>query len=179
MQSIFARKWRTLQSDEYREENLDSYSMRVINLLSEERDLDALNGLRDIVKVLDLNNVARMKNSYDALSVAVDVAEIIFNNVDWNAEMESTKNGESSEGNSDTNFSNDDFNDPPENKESSESNSDDNKEGDGNSSENSDDENNESSSASHLPMVILMVQKILIQTILIPMERMPRKAKML
>ena len=152
--SLYAKYFRTkemaktLQSDEYREENLESYSMRVINLLSEERDLDALNGLRDIVKVLDLNNVARMKNSYDALSVAVDVAEIIFNNVDWNAEMESTKNGESSEGDSDTNFSNDDFNDPPESKESSESNSDDNKEGEGNSSENSDDENNESSSAS-------------------------------
>ena len=61
--SLYAKYFRTkemaktLQSDEYREENLESYSMRVINLLSEERDLDALNGLRDIVKVLDLNNV--------------------------------------------------------------------------------------------------------------------------
>jgi hypothetical protein len=152
--SLYAKYFRTkeigktLKSDEFREENLESYSMRVINLLSEERDLDALNGLRDIVKILDLNKIARLKNSYDALSVAVDVAEIIFNNVDWNAEMESTKNGESSEGDSDTNFSNDDFNDPPESKQSSESNSDDDKEGEENSSENSDEENNKSSSAS-------------------------------
>ena len=146
--SLYGQYFRTkeigkaLQSDEYRDENLDSYTMRVINLLNDERDLDALNGLRDIIKVLDLNNIARLKNSYDALSVAVDISEIIFNNVDWNQQMEETKNGESSEGNSETNFNNDDFNDPPESKESksdSDENSNENqKSGEGQSDEKSD-----------------------------------------
>lgn len=141
--SLYGQYFRTkeigkaLQSDEYRDENLDSYTMRVVNLLNDERDLDALNGLRDIIKVLDLNNIARLKNSYDALSVAVDISEIIFNNIDWNQQMEETKNGESSEGNSDTNFNNNDFNDPPESKESksdSDENSDENGASDGNES---------------------------------------------
>ena len=65
--------------------------MRVVNLLNDERDLDALNGLRDIIKVLDLNDIARLKNSFDALSVAVDIAEIIFNNVDWNQKWKKPK----------------------------------------------------------------------------------------
>jgi len=74
-----------------------------------------------------LNNIARLKNSYDALSVAVDISEIIFNN--------------------------NDFNDPPESKESksdSDENSDENqKSGDDQSNEKSDEngvsDNNESS----------------------------------
>ena len=155
--SLYGQYFRTkeigkaLQSDEYRDENLDSYTMRVVNLLNDDRDLDALNGLRDIIKVLDLNNITRLKNSYDALSVAVDISEIIFNNIDWNQQMEETKNGESSEGNSETNFNNDDFNDPPESKESksdSDGNSDENqKSGEGQSDEKSD-ENSDQSGAS-------------------------------
>ena len=53
--SLYGQYFRTkeigkaLQSDEYRDENLDSYNMRVVNLLNDERDLDALNGLRDII----------------------------------------------------------------------------------------------------------------------------------
>ena len=151
--SLYGQYFRTkeigkaLQSDEYRDENLDSYTMRVVNLLNDDRDLDALNGLRDIIKVLDLNNIARLKNSYDALSVAVDISEIMFNNIDWNQQMEETKNGESSEGNSDTNFNNNDFNDPPESKESksdSDGNSDENqKSGEGQSDEKSDENSDE------------------------------------
>ena len=138
---------KALESDEYTEENLASYNMRVINLLNDSRDLNALNGLREIVKVLDLNNVARLKNSYDALSVAVDVTEIIFNNVDWNQQMEETKNGEPTKGDSDTNFNNNDFNDPPEsdenNSDSGDSDGDESK--DGNKSDEDGDENGSSS----------------------------------
>lgn len=155
--SLYGQYFRTkeigkaLQSDEYRDETQDSYSMRVVNLLNDDRDLDALNGLRDIIKVLDLNNIARLKNSFDALSVAVDISEIIFNNIDWNQQMEETKNGESSEGNSDTNFNNNDFNDPPESKESksdSDENSDENqKSGEGQSDEKSDENSDQSGSS--------------------------------
>ena len=138
---------KALESDEYKEENLASYSMRVVNLLNESRDLDALNGLRDIIKVLDLNNVSRLKDSYDALSVAVDVTEIIFNNIDWNQQMEETKNGESTKGDSDTNFNNNDFNDPPESddKSSDSDNSDGDESKGGNKSDEDGDENDSSS----------------------------------
>ena len=153
--SLYAKYFRTkeigktLKSDEYREENIESYSVRVINLLNEERDLDALNGLRDIVKILDLNNITRLKSSFDALSVAVDITEIIFNNINWDDEIEQTKNNPSSSDASDTNFNNTDYNDPPENKENDKSdNSGDNKEDNGNSSETSDDENNQQQSSS-------------------------------
>ena len=139
---------KALESDEYKEENLASYSMRVINLLNEDRDLDALKGLREIVKILDLNNIARLENSYDALSVAVDISEIIFNNVDWNQQMEETKNGEPSKGESDTNFNNSDFNEPPESddksSDSNDSDGDDSK-GNGQSSDEDGDENGSSS----------------------------------
>ena len=155
--SLYGQYFRTkeigkaLQSDEYRDETQDSYSMRVVNLLNDDRDLDALNGLRDIIKVLNLNNIARLKNSFDALSVAVDICEIIFNNIDWNSEMEETKNGEKSEGNSETNFNNNDFNDPPksdENNSDSDENSDENqKSGEGQSDEKSD-ENSDQTGAS-------------------------------
>ena len=148
--SLYGQYFRTkeigkaLKSDEYRDETQESYSMRVVNLLNDERDLDALNGLRDIIKVLDLNNIARLKNSFDALSVAVDISEIIFNNIDWNSEMEQTKNGERSNGDSETNFNNNDFNDPPESDEKnsdSDENSDENqKSGNGESDENSDED---------------------------------------
>tara|TARA_A100001037_G_scaffold244817_1_gene225901 strand:+ start:67727 stop:70033 length:2307 start_codon:yes stop_codon:yes gene_type:complete len=138
---------KALESDEYKEETLASYSMRVVNLLNESRDLDALKGLRDIIDVLDLNNVSRLQSSYDALSVAVDVSEIIFNNIDWNQQMEETKNGEPSEGDSDTNFNNNDFNDPPESddKSSDSGDSDGNESNDGNKS---DEDGNESDSSS-------------------------------
>ena len=134
---------KALESDEYTEENLASYNMRVINLLNDSRDLNALNGLRDIVKVLDLNNIARLNDSYDALSVAVDISEIIFNNIDWNQQMEETKNGEPSEGDSDTNFNNNDFNDPPESDEKN-SDSNDSDENDSKSGNKSDEDGDES-----------------------------------
>lgn len=142
---------KALESDEYSDENLESYSMRVINLLNDSRDLDALNGLRDIVKVLDLNNIARLNDSYDALSVAVDISEIIFNNIDWNQQMEETKNGEPSEGDSDTNFNNNDFNDPPESDEKnsdSNENSDENQNGGSESDEDGDGNGSSSGSES-------------------------------
>ena len=138
---------KALESDEYKEENLASYSMRVINLLNESRDLDALTGLREIIKVLDLNNIARLEDSYDALSVAVDVSEIIFNNVDWNQQMEETKNGEPTKGESDTNFNNNDFNDPPESDDKS-SDSNDSDEDDSKSGSDSDEDGDETGSSS-------------------------------
>jgi hypothetical protein len=67
-----------IKSDEYTEETWESYMFRIINLLNEETNLSKLKGLRTIYRLLDLKNVARLKNSGDSLNVAIDiVAEIL------------------------------------------------------------------------------------------------------
>ena len=112
---------KALESGEYCDETLGSYSMRIINLLNEARDLDALKGLREIVKILDLNNISRIKNSFDALEVAVDIVEVVVKNVDWDSSMNDAKNNKSSnEGDPDVDFQNNDFKD---NEKSDEDNS--------------------------------------------------------
>ena len=66
-----------LESSEYRTEDWHSYMFRIINLTNEKRDLDALKGLREIWKVLDLGNISRLKTSWDALEVAGEILMIV------------------------------------------------------------------------------------------------------
>lgn len=143
---------KALESGEYCDETLGSYSMRIINLLNEARDLDALKGLREIVKILDLNNISRIKNSFDALEVAVDIVEVVVKNVDWDSSMNDAKNNKSSnEGDPDVDFQNNDFKDNEKSDEdNSESKSSDDNDSDGKSSSNmksGDDAKNKSSNS--------------------------------
>ena len=80
-----------LQSSEYRTEDWDSYMFRIINLTNENRDLDALKGLREIWNVIDLRNISRLKSSWDALDVAGELLMIIEKNIS----VESDQQGES------------------------------------------------------------------------------------
>ena len=66
-----------LESSEYRTEDWDSYMFRIINLTNENRDLDALKGLREIWNVLDLRNISRLKSSWDAMDVAGQILMIV------------------------------------------------------------------------------------------------------
>ena len=66
-----------LRSDEYREENWESYMFRIINITNANRDLDALNGLREIWKELDLKNINRLKSTRAALDVAYEIFKIV------------------------------------------------------------------------------------------------------
>jgi len=68
---------KALQSNEKTDEDLDSYLFRIINITNSNRNLNALKGLRDIWKVLDLRNINRLKNSEDALIVACGVYKIL------------------------------------------------------------------------------------------------------
>jgi len=70
-----------LLSDEYTDENIDSYFFRIINITNSNTRLDALNGLREIWKVLDLKNVSRLKNTEDAFNTALDVYDVVLNNL--------------------------------------------------------------------------------------------------
>ena len=84
-----------LQSSEYRTEDWDSYMFRIINLTNENRDLDALKGLREIWKVLDLRNVSRLKTSWDALEVAGKILMIIEKQLESaGSSTESSSDGE-------------------------------------------------------------------------------------
>ena len=125
---------KALESDEHRTETVNSYMFRIINLLHENRSLTALKGLAEIVKILDLNNVERLTSSELALECAVDVANVIFDNVDWESEMDGMKkNSKSGDGESD--FEDNDFEGEGQSSESS----------DGKSSDKEGDENGESS----------------------------------
>lgn len=87
-----------LQSSEYRSEDWDSYMFRIINLTNSNRDLDALKGLREIWNVLDLRNISRLKNSWEALEVAGEIFMIIEKNIPVsNSQSQSSSSGESDE----------------------------------------------------------------------------------
>ena len=73
---------KALRSSEYRTEDYKSYDFRLINLHNSNRQLNALNGLRDIWSEIDLPNIARLTSSSDALTVALNVYEIILNNIE-------------------------------------------------------------------------------------------------
>lgn len=72
---------KALQSDEYTEHTIDSFMFRIINLHNKNTSLDALSGLRDIYRVIDLKNISRLKSSHESLLVALQIFEIILNNI--------------------------------------------------------------------------------------------------
>ena len=73
---------RGLKSDWGRDETLDSYMFRIINLHNSATDLDALKKLREISEVVDLDNISRLKSTKDALKVAIDIYKLIIEALD-------------------------------------------------------------------------------------------------
>ena len=70
-----------LKSTEYRTEDWESYMFRLINITNKNRDLDALPGLKDVWNVLDLKNISRLKTTLAALSVALEIFEIVESHI--------------------------------------------------------------------------------------------------
>ncbi len=70
-----------LESTEFRTEDWNSYLFRLTNIMNFNRDLDALNGLRSIYNKIDLKNIDRLKTTSEALLLALDVFELIENNI--------------------------------------------------------------------------------------------------
>jgi hypothetical protein len=103
-----------IESDEYTEENIESYMFRIINLHNEKTDLSKLKGLRAIYRLIDLKNIDRLKSTEDVFNLSIDVASIILDNVtigngkksdsgkaeqgDGEASDTTDSNGESSDG---------------------------------------------------------------------------------
>ena len=69
---------RGLASKKYREESLDSYNFRIINLMNPDSDLDALRGLREINTLANLSHIDRLVSSKDSLQVALDIFQVIL-----------------------------------------------------------------------------------------------------
>ena len=118
---------KALGTDEYTDENIDSYMFRIINLTNKNTNLNALKSLRNIWKIMDLKNIKRLKSSTDAFNVALEVYNIILNTIpdgiektdkhtgetyyqkaDGSDSDSSDENGEGSDGNNDSETLSDD-----------------------------------------------------------------------
>jgi hypothetical protein len=104
-----------LLSDEYREESVESYMTRIINLHNKNTQLSALKGLREIYKIVGLGNIDRLKSTHDTLLVALEMFEVILNNLpkfEGLQDDDQQKGDESSKNqNSDSDMSDDEFED--------------------------------------------------------------------
>ncbi|CAB4143544.1 hypothetical protein UFOVP449_215 [uncultured Caudovirales phage] len=70
-----------IASNEFTDETIQSYMFRIINFLNEETDLSKLKGLRSIYRKIDLKNISRLNSSRDAFNLAIDVVEIMLENI--------------------------------------------------------------------------------------------------
>jgi hypothetical protein len=107
-----------LNSQMYRELDLDSYMFRIVNFTNEATDFGSLPRLIDIYKLINMKNISRLKSTDDAIQLAMSVCEIVFKIVDSvvqpedgnsDGDNENTENGENkdSDGNAGGNDSSD------------------------------------------------------------------------
>ena len=73
---------KSLKSNEFRTEDVDSYLFRLVNLTNSATDLKALNSLQNISDTLDLKNISRLNSTSQSLTVAMKVFDIIIDAID-------------------------------------------------------------------------------------------------
>jgi hypothetical protein len=84
---------KAFSSTEKRNLDWDSYMFHIINITNSNRDLSALPGLIDVYKTLDLANISRLKTTFDALTIAMQVYDIVESNLP-KPEVQDTDGGE-------------------------------------------------------------------------------------
>ena len=62
-----------IDSEEYTDEDFESYLFRIINLHNEKTDLGKLKGLRAIYRMVNLKDIARLKSTNCAFMLSIDV----------------------------------------------------------------------------------------------------------
>jgi len=67
-----------MKSDEFCDENFESYMFRLINLHSKFSRPNALKRMPEIAKVIKLNEISRLRTTEDALKVALEVYSILI-----------------------------------------------------------------------------------------------------
>ena len=87
---------KALGTDEYTDNNWDSYMFRVINLTNKNTNLNALDGLRKIYTSIfkDNGGVKNIKSTDDAFKVALKVYDVILNNIPDGIENVNSETGE-------------------------------------------------------------------------------------
>ena len=85
---------KALKSTEYTDENVESYMFRIVNLTNPNTDLNALNGLREIYNIIDFRNISRLENSTSAFNVALEVYNVMLNNIPDGIENVDSETGE-------------------------------------------------------------------------------------
>lgn len=70
-----------LESDEWKEESVEHYINRIINITNPATSLSALKGMRKIWHTLNIANIGRLRNTMDAYAVAVQLYRIILENI--------------------------------------------------------------------------------------------------
>ena len=91
-----------LQSNEKRNLDWDSYMFRIINLTNANRDINALPGLLDIWKVLDLRNIGRLETTNESLEIAFKIFQIVEDNLP-KPEKQDKKEDDGGDGDGDNN----------------------------------------------------------------------------
>ena len=82
---------KALKMNEKTEETLDDYLFHIINFTNPNRNLAALERLRDIWNLIDLKNIDRLKSTRDALDIAIDAYVIITKAVNEAAQQQKTQ----------------------------------------------------------------------------------------
>ena len=100
---------KALLSDEYTDENIESYMFRIINLHNKNTQLSSLKGLRAIYRLVGLNTISRLTNSKEAFNVALAMFNIILKNLNQptDDENQQDQNGEGDGSSSDEQGSDD------------------------------------------------------------------------
>ena len=102
---------KALLTEEYTDENMESYMFRIINLTNKNTNLNALNGLRKIWKELDIKNISYLNTTEEAFEVALKMYGVILDNLKDGIEETDEDTGEV------TTKPNDDSDDSGESKE--------------------------------------------------------------
>ena len=79
---------KALVSSSHRELDWNSYMFHIINITNANRDLNALPGLLDIYKVVDLANIDRLKSTKQALTIALQIFQLVEANIPAVTEQE-------------------------------------------------------------------------------------------
>ena len=70
-----------LLSNEYRHPSLESYQFRIINFTNPLTDLQALPGLVDIAKEVDIPSISRLETTKDRIKVSYKIVDIVLKNL--------------------------------------------------------------------------------------------------
>jgi len=95
---------KALISGEHREESVESYMFRIINLTNSNRDLSALKGLKEIYSIINLANISRLQTTGDVVETAIKVIKVMSKYIPMpESEDDSNCNGNSDNDNKDEN----------------------------------------------------------------------------